>query len=397
MPTPDYNADHPPASVALSQALSLCPAPATQQSEHEQDTLRQSQEREEMHVDSGPSSDNTGAGMAQSQEDSMYLTPAASPQIAQEGFIMDDTDRMDILHEEIKEGAMTPKMMHTQQTIINTAQRITTIASPSTSPQICAEIDYAQDMVQSPEAKLESQRQDAEEIAYLPTPSSSNDDYVDLDFADDALSKGLAPIDLTFDRSTQTKSWTFSHRRLLPNHPSCVFQPFSRYTGTQQSDRQTYNVDVTILTVDVEQCTLAGYLLIRGLTPEHDTLQTYFTGEIIGGPPKYSNEKQPYTFRTSTPAWGATEKTDLTHWARFPAWRSLSSHAKRDINFAYPTDDGNWWEQENIFMRWKEHFLVPDHKTKSIAGASFEGFYYICLNQIQGRISGIYYHSKSEK
>ena len=28
------------------------------------------------------------------------------------------------------------------------------------------------------------------------------------------------------------------------------------------------------------------------------------------------------------------------------------------------------------FMRWKEHFLVPDHRIVSIPGASFAGFYY---------------------
>jgi hypothetical protein len=48
-------------------------------------------------------------------------------------------------------------------------------------------------------------------------------------------------------------------------------------------------------------------------------------------------------------------------------------------------------------MRWKEHFLVPDHKVRTINGASFEGFYYICFNQIHGTVSGIYFHAKSEK
>lgn len=31
------------------------------------------------------------------------------------------------------------------------------------------------------------------------------------------------------------------------------------------------------------------------------------------------------------------------------------------------------------FMRWKERFLVPDHRVTSINGASYAGFYYICL------------------
>lgn len=48
-------------------------------------------------------------------------------------------------------------------------------------------------------------------------------------------------------------------------------------------------------------------------------------------------------------------------------------------------------------MRWKEHFLVPDHRVRSIAGASFEGFYYATFNQVEGKISGIYFHAKSER
>ena len=48
-------------------------------------------------------------------------------------------------------------------------------------------------------------------------------------------------------------------------------------------------------------------------------------------------------------------------------------------------------------MRWKEYFLVPDHRVRTITGASFEGFYYICFNQVEGTISGIYFHAKSEK
>ncbi|KAI4197866.1 MAG: hypothetical protein LQ346_002880 [Caloplaca aetnensis] len=80
------------------------------------------------------------------------------------------------------------------------------------------------------------------------------------------------------------------------------------------------------------------------------------------------------------------------HWARFPAWRPLAKQAKKpDFHFKNPT------QRENIFMRWKESFLVPDHRVREISGASFEGFYYICFNQVSGDINGIYFHSKSEK
>ncbi|KEF52714.1 uncharacterized protein A1O9_11131 [Exophiala aquamarina CBS 119918] len=202
---------------------------------------------------------------------------------------------------------------------------------------------------------------------------------------------GVPPIDRELDWSGNAHPWDFSGRRLRPQYPSATFQPYSVFKGTQQSDRQIYNVEVTILTVDLEQASMSGYLQICGLTPDHPTLTTFFTGEIIGGP------DQKYSFRTRDASWGASDKTDLTHWARFAAWRPLSLHAKRNINFVYPMNHEDWWQQEHIFMRWKEHFLVPDYKLKSIQGASFEGFYYICFNQIEGRVSGIYFHSKSEK
>jgi hypothetical protein len=82
----------------------------------------------------------------------------------------------------------------------------------------------------------------------------------------------------------------------------------------------------------------------------------------------------------------------MQHWARFPAWRPLAKQAKK-ANFTYR----NFAQREHLFMRWKEYFLVPDHRVRQITGASFEGFYYICFNQAEGTISGIYFHAKSEK
>lgn len=120
-----------------------------------------------------------------------------------------------------------------------------------------------------------------------------------------------------------------------------------------------------------------------GLTEDHPTLTTFFEGEIIG---------TKHTFKTRHEAWGATEKTDMNHWARFPAWRPLARQAKKP-DFTYR----NFAQREHIFMRWKEYFLVPDHRVRTISGASFEGFYYICFNQIEGTVTGIYFHAKSEK
>ncbi|KAL9610548.1 MAG: hypothetical protein Q9167_004760 [Letrouitia subvulpina] len=171
--------------------------------------------------------------------------------------------------------------------------------------------------------------------------------------------------------------------RLLPNHTSSCLRHGSKFRGTQQSDKQKYEVEVDIKHVDMADSFLCGYLRIEGLTDDHPTLTTYFEGEIIG--PKY-------TFQTRHASWGATDKTDMQHWARFQAWRPLAKQAKKP-DFHYK----NCAQRENIFMRWKESFLIPDHRVREITGASFEGFYYICFNQVERTISGIYFHAKSEK
>ncbi|RMZ80385.1 hypothetical protein DV738_g2780, partial [Chaetothyriales sp. CBS 135597] len=235
-------------------------------------------------------------------------------------------------------------------------------------------------------ASPEPQQHDTHRHSPTPmsTPSPTPDLHLRPAFAIRSADDELA-------RYSEARPWDFSKKPMKAQYPSSLFQTGSRYVGTQQSDRQVYHVEVTILTVDMEQCTISGYLQICGLTPDHPTLTTFFTGEIIGGP------NQKHTFRTKDPEWGASTRTDITHWARFPAWRPLSGYARQDLDFQYPLDNSPWWQQDHIFMRWKEHFLVPDHKLRSIQGASFEGFYYICLNQAEGSTSGIYFHYKSEK
>lgn len=56
-----------------------------------------------------------------------------------------------------------------------------------------------------------------------------------------------------------------------------------------------------------------------------------------------------------------------------------------------------------IFMRWKEKFLIRDGEhiddddEDEINGASFDGFYYIVHDQVDGSIHGFYYHKDAEK
>ncbi|KAL6704815.1 hypothetical protein ACN47E_007619 [Coniothyrium glycines] len=175
----------------------------------------------------------------------------------------------------------------------------------------------------------------------------------------------------------------FPSYRFLPNSSSSLLRPGSRFKGSQTSDRQQYEVEVEIKHVDMRESFMCGYLRIKGLTEDHPSLTTYFESEVIGSK---------YTFITQHPEWGSNEKVDRQHWARFPAYKPLSKYSSRPEPV---TKD--WMHKEHLFMRWKEYFLVPDHRVRTISGASFEGFYYICFNQVSGGIEGIYFHAKSEK
>ncbi|KAF7294822.1 hypothetical protein MIND_01020100 [Mycena indigotica] len=140
-------------------------------------------------------------------------------------------------------------------------------------------------------------------------------------------------------------------------HPGASFQ------GTQKSGRNSYDVNVTIVDVDFASSFLCGYLRIRGLTDDWPELTTYFDAEIIG--PRYG-------FLTQN--WGATEQADMVHWSRFPAFRHVKSDLKKP-HLTMPDRD-----RGAVFMRWKERFLVPDHRVQDINGASFAGFYYVCVD-----------------
>ncbi|KAN0065993.1 hypothetical protein ACQY0O_000085 [Thecaphora frezii] len=152
-----------------------------------------------------------------------------------------------------------------------------------------------------------------------------------------------------------------SRLRSPPRGRGCLF-PGASFNGTQKSGRNSYDVTVRIVNVDIEASHLCGYLNIRGLTEDWPELTTYFDAEIIG---------DRYGFVTGK--WGATEADDLKHWARFAPFRPLRSGlTKPGMRF-------NHLNKPYVFMRWKERFLVPDHQVRDINGASFAGFYYVCV------------------
>lgn len=151
------------------------------------------------------------------------------------------------------------------------------------------------------------------------------------------------------------------------------------YKGFQTSDDKKYHVSVKFKHVDLENSFLCGDLLIQGLTDQYPELTTFFDVEIIGDKHSFVTGK-----------WEASEDVDLQHWRKFEAFRGLEDKFNSK-GFQY-----DFRNSDHIFMRWKEHFLVPDHKVSSIKGASFAGFYYICFNRRKGIIEGLYYHSASE-
>ncbi|KAG5647264.1 hypothetical protein DXG03_000799 [Asterophora parasitica] len=152
-------------------------------------------------------------------------------------------------------------------------------------------------------------------------------------------------------------------RLRVRSHGSECLYPRAVFRGIQKSGRNNYDVDVTIMDVNFPSSNLSGYLRIRGLTDDHPDLTTYFDAEIIG---------TRYGFLTRN--WGATEQEDLVHWARFPAFHDIKDELKRPHMKLADRD------RSIVFMRWKERFLVPNHRVSEINGASFAGFYYICVD-----------------
>ncbi len=168
----------------------------------------------------------------------------------------------------------------------------------------------------------------------------------------------------------------------MPSAPACLI-PGSVFKGHQKSGKNSYQVQVEIQHIDWSQSFLCGYLQIKGLTDDWPDLTTFFEAEIIGD--KYSFLTRKCIIVNTG---DANMKIDLQHWNKFAAFAKY-----KDFNadhFVMNADD------DHVFMRWKEHFLVPDHRIKTITGASFAGFYYICFQKSTKTICGYYYHKNSE-
>jgi hypothetical protein len=129
------------------------------------------------------------------------------------------------------------------------------------------------------------------------------------------------------------------------------------------------------------------------LTETHPRLTTFFSGEIIGST---------YGFLTGPAFYSAqaTESDDMRHWSRFEHFQKVKGELKRPgltMRDEASTLLGQEREQEKpfCFMRWKERFLVPDHKVRDISGASFAGEWLMDVGcgrtLISGGVAGFYY------
>ncbi|CAG0918115.1 unnamed protein product [Notodromas monacha] len=165
----------------------------------------------------------------------------------------------------------------------------------------------------------------------------------------------------TDERNSEKIEKTF---KLFPPAPCCSRTPGviksllyngSRFQGHQKSKGNSYEVEVILQLVtasrhfvqhvDEQNSYLCGYLRIKGLTEEYPVLTTFFDGEII-------SRKYPFLTRK----WDADEDVDRKHWSKFLSFLPYTK--------TFNTDAFNYdclKTSDYVFMRWKEHFLIPDH------------------------------------
>lgn len=191
-----------------------------------------------------------------------------------------------------------------------------------------------------------------------------------------------------------------------PKLLSQYLQVNSQFVGEQHSNLAKYKINVKFKSIDLISSQLTGFLQIIGLAENLQIMTTCFKGEIINNPLNFLDSSEldsvpinKYSFIAENSSWGSSPANDLEHWKHLTGLKDLS-----DEEFLVKLQKIQLGEVDRnlIYMRWKEQFLLPDSRKKSISGTSFEGFYYIVLsigeNDIpSGCINGLYYYKISEK
>ncbi|RCK64728.1 Glucose-induced degradation protein 4 [Candida viswanathii] len=255
-----------------------------------------------------------------------------------------------------------------------------------------------------------------------PSTASPPDSSVDLPLHNKLSINHQTKKRYSVDYFDQYKATTDDINR-IPTFNSIYLQPNAQFIGEQQSGKSSFHIKVEFKTVDLFNSVVTGFLQISGLTDANSEITTYFKGEIINNPLhtyKWKNESGPngtyeeptvqkYSFITENKQWGSFAKNDFEHWKKLTQSTTFLSDDKliKRLEKVQRGEEDNQY----IYMRWKEEFLLPDSRIKQITGASFEGFYYIVLNiggynnssnkkyngLLPGGISGLYYHKSSEK
>lgn len=215
----------------------------------------------------------------------------------------------------------------------------------------------------------------------------------------------------------------------IPTITNPYLRPGAIFFGEQQSGILKYHIKVEFKHIDLANSLITGFLQISGLTDNNPEITTCFKGEIINNPlnryewgnnsiNKYNKDIiKKYSFLTEHGNWGSSIENDLEHWKKLTGSFGLNNEQlKQKLSKIQSGKQDNQF----LYMRWKEEFLLPDSRIKQISGASFEGFYYIVLNIgggsnhnensyqnknnslfnssiIPGSISGLYYHAASDK
>lgn len=162
-----------------------------------------------------------------------------------------------------------------------------------------------------------------------------------------------------------------------PFERGCLFAG-AHFTGQQTTSRKQNDVSVLLKTVDFNQGFACGYLQISCLVPDHPILTTFFEAEIIGEQHKFETNK-----------WGADDRIDEQHWDRFSQFDVLKLwHTRNELKYDSLNEDC-------VFMRWKELFLVPNHLARAM-GTSYDGFYYMVCQLSTKKMNGYYFHKNSE-
>ncbi|KAJ1918186.1 hypothetical protein H4219_002743 [Mycoemilia scoparia] len=174
-----------------------------------------------------------------------------------------------------------------------------------------------------------------------------------------ALAAGIPSGSAGYPKLYSSAPYTSIEDKLLyqyqPIEPTIYLDlsPGCKFSGRQTSGTRQYEVEIEIQHVDLISSQLCGNLTIHKLTNDLPTLTTFFEAEIIG--------TNSHTFRTLN--WKASADVDRQHWSKFKQFSKYSD------KFDQPGFKYNLEDEDVVFMRWKERYLLPDYKVTYVQGA----------------------------